>query len=84
MFTPITEPMHIHSLNGQLRDATILDKVGDNKYIAEYEGVKCTAIYNPFVGRFYVDDKPAFTAGLPPEKGGERLGNGKLDTGQFV
>lgn len=29
MFTPITEPMHIHSLNGQLRDATILDKVGE-------------------------------------------------------
>jgi len=57
MFTPITEPMHIHSLNGQLRDATIIDKVGDNKYIAEFEGEKCTAIYNPFVGRFYVDDK---------------------------
>lgn len=57
MFTPFTEPMHIHSLNGQLRDATIIDKVGDNKYIAEYEGVKCTAIFNPFVGRYYVDDK---------------------------
>lgn len=28
--------------------------------------------------------KPAFTAGLPPEKGGERLGYGKLDTGQFI
>ena len=38
MFTPFTEPMHIHYLNGQLRDATIIDKVGDNKYIAEYEG----------------------------------------------
>lgn len=57
MFTPITEPMHIHSLNGQLKDATIIDKVGDNQYVAEYGGVKCTAIYNPFVGRFYVDDK---------------------------
>ena len=57
MFTPFTEPMHIHSLNGQLRDATIIDKVGDNKYIAKYEGVKCTAIFNPFVGRYYVDDK---------------------------
>ena len=57
MFTPFTEPMHIHSLNGQLRDATIIDKVGDNKYIAEYEGVKCTAIFNPFVGRYYVDDR---------------------------
>ena len=57
MFTPVTEPMYIHSLNGQLRDATIIDKAGDNKYIAEYEGVKCTAIFNPFVGRYYVDDK---------------------------
>ena len=57
MFTPFTEPMHIHSLNGQLRDATILDRVGDNRYIAEYNGVKCSAIYNPFVNRYYVDDK---------------------------
>jgi len=53
----ITEPMHIHSLNGELREATILEKVGDNRYIAEYGGVKCTAIFNPFVGSFYVDDK---------------------------
>lgn len=57
MFTPITEPMHIHSLDGQLKDATILEKVGENQYIAEYNGVKCTAIFNPFVGRYYVDDK---------------------------
>ena len=56
MFTPFTEPMHIHSLNGQLRDATILDRVGDNRYIAEYNGVKCSAIYNPFVNRYYDDD----------------------------
>ena len=54
---PITEPMHIHSLNGALAKATIVDKVGDNKYIAEYNGVRCTAIYNPFVNRYYVDDK---------------------------
>ena len=36
----ITEPMHIHSLNGALAEATIVDKVGDNKYIAEYNGVR--------------------------------------------
>lgn len=54
---PITEPMHIHSLNGALAEATIVEKVGDNKYIAEYNGVRCTAIYNPFVNRYYVDDK---------------------------
>ena len=54
---PITEQMHIHSLDGALAEATILEKVGDNKYIAEYNGVKCSAIYNPFVNRYYVDDK---------------------------
>lgn len=57
MFMPITEQMHIHSLNGGIAEATIIDKVGDNRYIAEYGGVKCTAIFNPFVGRYYVDDK---------------------------
>ncbi len=56
-YTPITEQMHIHSLNGGLAEATIIEKMGDNKYIAEYGGVECTAIFNPFVGRFYVDDK---------------------------
>lgn len=54
---PITEPMHIHTLDGEKREATILEKVGDNKYIAEYNGVRCTAIFNVFVGSFYVDDK---------------------------
>jgi len=47
----------IHSLNGELREATILERIGDNKYLADYNGVKCTAIFNPFMGRYYVDDK---------------------------
>jgi hypothetical protein len=54
---PITEEMHIHSLNGELREATIVEKIGDNRYVAEFGGVRCTAIFNPFVNRFYVDDK---------------------------
>jgi hypothetical protein len=54
---PITEKMHIHSLNGELREATIVEKIGDNRYVAEYNGVRCTAIFNIFVGHFYVDDK---------------------------
>ena len=54
---PITEEMHIHSLNGELREATIVEMVGDNQYVAEYNSVRCSAIFNPFVGRFYVDDK---------------------------
>jgi len=54
---PLTEPMHIHSLNGELKEATILEKLGDNDFMAEYNGIKCHAIYNPFVNRFYVDNK---------------------------
>jgi hypothetical protein len=54
---PITEKMHIHSLDGELREATILERLGDNDYLAEYNGVKCHAIYNPFVNHFYVGDK---------------------------
>lgn len=29
---------------------------GDNDYLAEYNGVKCHAIFNPFAGRYFVDD----------------------------
>ena len=51
---------YIHSLKeGErhvLGEATILKRVGDNDYLAEYNGVKCHAIYNPFVGRYFVDD----------------------------
>ena len=54
---PVTKQMHIHSLNGGLAEATIVEKIGDNQYIAEYNGVRCTAIYNPFVDQYYVDDK---------------------------
>ena len=48
---------HIHSLNGELAEATILKKIGDNQYLAQFGDVKCTAIFNPFVGTYYVDDK---------------------------
>lgn len=55
---PINGKMHIHSLNGELREATILKRLGENNdYLAEFNGVKCHAIYNPFVNKFYVDDK---------------------------
>lgn len=65
---PITEPMHIHSLDGELREATIVEKIGDNQYVAEYNGVRCTAIFNPFVGRFYVDDKYGIIRDKTPRK----------------
>ena len=37
-------------------EVTILEKVGDNDYRAEYQGKVCKAIFNPFVGLYYVDD----------------------------
>ena len=45
----------IHSEN-DIRECEIVDKVGDNQYIAEYRGTRCTAIFNPFTGLYYVDD----------------------------
>ena len=46
----------IHSLGGKPANATIVRKIGDNQYEAEYRGVRCTAIFNPFSGYYYVDD----------------------------
>ncbi len=52
----------IHSLKDKendrhvLGEAEIIRKVGDNLYLAEYNGVRCTAIFNPFIGRYFVDD----------------------------
>lgn len=36
--------------------ATIIHENGNNDVVAEYKGVRYTAIFNPFVGRYYVDD----------------------------
>jgi len=52
----------IHSLKDKehdrhmLGDAEIIERIGDNLYLAEYNGVRCTAIFNCFTGRYYVDD----------------------------
>ncbi len=35
---------------------TVLEKVGDNDYIVEYEGVKCHALFNSFACAFFADD----------------------------
>ena len=49
---------YIHSLKqGEkhvLGEATILKRLGDNDYLVG--DVKCHAIFNPFVGRYFVDD----------------------------
>jgi len=69
---PITEKMHINSLNEKMEEATIVEKTGDNRYIAEYNGVRCTAIYNPFVDAYYVDDKFGVIRDHPGRDAGER------------
>jgi len=45
----------IHSLQSE-DTATILHENGPNDVVAEYDGTRYTAIYNPFVGLYYVDD----------------------------
>lgn len=53
---------YIHSLKDRehdrhvLGEAEIIDSLGDNLYLAEYNGIRCTAIFNPFAGRYFVDD----------------------------
>ena len=39
-----------------LGEAEIIRIIGDNLYLADYNGVKCTAIFNFFTGFYYVDD----------------------------
>ena len=60
---------YIHSLKqGEthvLGEATILKRLGDNDYLAEYNGVKCHAIFNPFAGRYFVDDVYGVIRSLP-------------------
>ena len=52
----------IHSLKDHannrhvLGDAEIIKCIGDNLYLAEVNGVQCTAIFNFFIGTYYVDD----------------------------
>lgn len=48
---------HIHSLDGEMKEITILEQKDNVNYIVEYGGVKCTAIFNWFNCQFYADDK---------------------------
>ena len=53
---------YIHSLKDHvnnrhvLGEAEIIKGIGDNRYLAEVNGVRCTAIFNFFTGAYYVDD----------------------------
>lgn len=55
---PYKTKAHINSLGGKMAEITVLDKPDKDKncYIVEYNGIKCTAIFNWFVGAFYADD----------------------------
>lgn len=54
---PYKAMAHIHSLNGELREVTVLEQKDSVNYIVEYGGVKCTAVFNFYVCQFYADDK---------------------------
>ena len=54
---PYKARAHIHSLNGELREVTVLEQKDSVNYIVEYGGVKCTAVFNFYVCQFYADDK---------------------------
>ena len=60
---------YIHSLKDHvnnrhvLGEAEIIKYIGDNRYLAEVNGVRCTAIFNFFTGAYYVDD----VNGIQPE-----------------
>ena len=53
---------YIHSLKDKktdtniLGEAEILEHIDNNNVTAEYNGVKCRAIFNPFAGLYFVDD----------------------------
>lgn len=47
---------HIHSLDGDMAEVTIVSFENNNNVVAEYNGHKYTAVYNLFVGAYYVDD----------------------------
>lgn len=47
---------HIHSLNGEMAEITVLEEVGNNDCIVDYKGVKCHALFNWFVCEYYADD----------------------------
>ena len=48
---------HIHSLGGELDLVTIIEHKDNNHVIAKYKGKYFTAVFNPYVGNYYVDDK---------------------------
>ncbi|MGN0782839.1 MAG: hypothetical protein ACI4M0_00560 [Christensenellales bacterium] len=60
---PFNVMAHIHSLNGEMREITVLEQETmfghpiPNAYIVQYGGVKCTAVFDTIVCAYYADDK---------------------------
>lgn len=54
---------YLHSLKDRKTDRNVLGKaeiikeIGDNLYLAKVGSVYCTAIFNFFVDRYFVDDR---------------------------
>lgn len=55
--TPYQATACINSLKGEKREITVLGKIGENRYVVEYNGIKCTAIFNWITCYYYADDK---------------------------
>lgn len=53
---PFQTQAHIHSLDGKMDEITILQEIGNNSYMVDYRGVKCSAIFNWYNGTWYADD----------------------------
>lgn len=53
---PFKTQAHSHSLDGQMDEITVLKEIGNNSYLVDYRGVKCSAIFNPFNCTYYADD----------------------------
>ena len=53
---PFKTQAHIHSLAGQMDEITVLKELGNNSYLVDYRGVKCSAIFNSFNCTYYADD----------------------------
>lgn len=57
---PFKEQAHIHSLGGKMGEITILGETMQGQqrtFIVDYNGIRCTAIFNVFTGSYYADDK---------------------------
>ena len=53
---PYKTQAHIHSLDGAMDEITVLEIIDGNKYLVDYRGVKCSAIFNWYNCTYYADD----------------------------